>query len=389
MNATSWLLLLYSLPTNRNTERVAVWRRLKKIGAVQIKTSTYLLPDQPAQYEQFQWLAKQIRDYGGDSTLVRAQEIEGLTKDNVISLFNAARDKEYSQLRRSLQSFIPRRKKLDTELAAVELERLIRQFRELRQVDFFDSARGHDVAMLLRRAEGPRRSRQSEVLDAKQYRGRTWATRPRPEIDRVGSAWLISKFIDPKAKFAFTMTPSPGGEVIHFDMVDAEFSHHGDRCTFEMLLERFSIDDKALRRIGEMIHDADLEDAKFQRVECVGIDRVLKGWGKTGMSSDEILAQGFKCFDGLLLVLYMANQAYAQPATFAVIGDALPNENRAMGFVVQSAFKRLPILLGVPAAGYVITGRLGIVGGVRAGLIAAVVLTGVALALQVKYYRSP
>src|SRR5947199_10759575 len=110
MKATSWLLLLFSLPTNRNTERVAVWRRLKKMGAVQIKTSTYLLPDEPAQHEQFQWLAQQIRDYGGDSTLVRAQEIEGLTKDNVISQFNAARDKEYSQLRRSLQRFITRRK---------------------------------------------------------------------------------------------------------------------------------------------------------------------------------------------------------------------------------------------------------------------------------------
>jgi hypothetical protein len=105
MKATSWLLLLYSLPTNRNTERVAVWRRLKKIGAVQIKTSTYLLPDQPAQYEQFQWLAKQIRDFGGDSTLVRAQEIEGLTKEKVVSLFNAARDKEYVELKKGAAKF--------------------------------------------------------------------------------------------------------------------------------------------------------------------------------------------------------------------------------------------------------------------------------------------
>ena len=299
MNATSWLLLLYSLPTNRNTERVAVWRRLKKIGAVQIKTSTYLLPDQPAQYEQFQWLAKQIRDYGGDSTLVRAQEIEGLTKDNVISLFNAARDKEYSQLRRSLQSFIPRRKKLDTELAAVELERLIRQFRELRQVDFFDSARGHDVAMLLRRAEGPRHSRQSEVLDAKQYRGKTWLTRPRPEIDRVGSAWLISKFIDPKAKFVFAPIAQAVPDAIPFDMLDAEFSHHGNNCTFETLTKRFAISDKSVVKIGEMIHDADLDDARFQRVEAVGIDRVLKGWAKGGLPDEEILRRGFECFDAL------------------------------------------------------------------------------------------
>src|SRR5437870_11479742 len=98
MKATSWLLLLFSLPTNRNTERVAVWRRLKKMGAVQIKTSTYLLPDDAAQYEQFQWLAKQIRDYGGDATLVRAQEIEGLPNAKLIQLFDAARGIDYREL---------------------------------------------------------------------------------------------------------------------------------------------------------------------------------------------------------------------------------------------------------------------------------------------------
>jgi len=127
---------------------------LKKMGAVQIKTSTYLLPDGPVQYEQFQWLAQQIRDYGGDSTLVRAQEIEGLTKEKVIAMFNDARAKDYTELRKSLQGFIGRRKKMDAEMTAPELERLTRQFREIREVDFFDSARGHDVAMLLRRAEG-------------------------------------------------------------------------------------------------------------------------------------------------------------------------------------------------------------------------------------------
>src|SRR5438132_13346357 len=99
MKATSWLLLLFSLPTNRKTERVAVWRRLKKMGAVPIKTSTYLLPDEPAPYEQFQWLAQQIRDYGGDSTRVRAQEIEGLTKEKDVGMFNEARAKDCAELR--------------------------------------------------------------------------------------------------------------------------------------------------------------------------------------------------------------------------------------------------------------------------------------------------
>ena len=301
--ANSWLLLLFSLPTNRNTERVAVWRRLKKMGAVQIKTSTYLLPDEPTQYEQFQWLAKQIRDYGGDSTLVRAHEIEGLTKERVIAIFNDARAKDYGDLRKSLQSFIARQKKTDAEEAGSELERLMRRFREVRAVDFFDSPRGHDVAMLLRRAEGPKRPRELEKFDVKQYQGKTWLTRPRPEIDRVGSAWLIARFIDRKPKFVFASTLDAIPGAIPFDMLDAEFSHHGNYCAFETLTKRFAISDKSLVRIGEMIHDADLDDARFQRVEAVGIDRVLKGWAKEGLSDQEILRRGFECFDALYAFL--------------------------------------------------------------------------------------
>jgi hypothetical protein len=303
VSATSWLLLLFSLPTNRNTERVAVWRRLKKLGAVQIKTSTYLLPDETAQYEQFQWLAQQIRDYGGDSTLVRAQEIEGLTKEKLIAMFNDVRAKDYAELRKSLQAFIGRRKKLNAETAAAELERFTRQFREIREVDFFDSARGHDVAMLLRRAEGRSTARQLAVLDAKQYQGKTWLTRPRPEIDRVGSAWLISKFIDRKPKFVFAPRADAVPGAIPFDMLDAEFSHHGNYCTFETLIRRFAISDKVVAKIGEMIHDADLDDARFQRVEAVGIDRVLKGWAKEGLPDKEILRRGFECFDALYTFL--------------------------------------------------------------------------------------
>jgi hypothetical protein len=303
VTANSWLLLLFSLPTNRNTERVAVWRRLKKMGAVQIKTSTYLLPDEPAQYEQFQWLAKQIRDYGGDSTLVRAHEIEGLTKERVIAIFNDARAKDYGELRKSLQSFIEHQKKMDAEEVSSELERLTRRFREVRAVDFFDSPRGHDVAMLLRGAEGPQRSRHLETLDVKQYQGKTWLTRPRPEIDRVGSAWLIARFIDRKPKFVFASTADAIPGAIPFDVLDAEFSHHGNYCTFETLTKRFAILDKSLVKVGEMIHDADLDDARFQRVEAVGIDRVLKGWAKQGLSDQEILRRGFECFDALYAFL--------------------------------------------------------------------------------------
>ena len=298
MQATSWLLLLYSLPTRRKTERVAVWRRFKKIGAIQIKTSTYLLPDTPPQYEHLQWLAQRIRDFGGDATLVRVQEIEGMSNERLIALFNRARDEEYGAIKKSLHAFLARGKKAEPETKAAELEKLTRQFRAIREIDFFQSARGNDVQMLLRRAEETPRTTLPR-LEVKNYRGRTWLTRPRPEIDRVGSAWLIRRFIDPRAKFVFATAVPSNREIFPFDMVDVEFSHRGDRCTFETLIRRFGIEDKAITKIAEMIHDADLEDSKFQRSECIGIDRVLKGWAKSGMSDDQILVRGFECFDGL------------------------------------------------------------------------------------------
>jgi hypothetical protein len=294
----TWLLLLLRLPATHKTERVSVWRKLKKSGAIQIKTSTYLLPDNPPQYEHFQWLAQQIRDFGGDATLVRVQEIEGMPNQKLIALFNRARDEEYGAIKTALQRFLTRGRKTDPEASAVELERLTRQFRAIRDIDFFQSPRGQDVEMLLRRAEGtPKKT--LVRLEAKNYRGKTWLTRPRPEIDRVGSAWLIRRLIDPRAKFVFAATVPSNREILAFDMVDVEFSHHGDCCTFETLIRRFGIEDRAIRKIAEMIHDADLEDEKFQRSECIGIDRVLKGWAKEGLPDEEILRRGFECFDAL------------------------------------------------------------------------------------------
>src|SRR5947207_8043159 len=115
--------------------------------------------------------------------------------------------------------------------------------------------------MLHRRAEGgPKKA--LPRLEAKNYRGRTWLTRPRPEIDRVGSAWLIRRFIDPRAKFVFAAAVPSNREILPFDMVDVEFSHHGDCCTFEILIRRFDIEGKGIRKISDMIHDADREDAK-------------------------------------------------------------------------------------------------------------------------------
>lgn len=301
----SWLLLLFSLPATHKTARVAIWRKLQKSGAIQIKTSTYLLPDTPQQYELFQWLAKQVTDYGGESTLIRAREIEGLSDARIIGLFNAARDADYAAIAESVRklSGAPHSKQ---ERAFLDpLEKLRKTFRAIRAIDFFDAPKAHVAESLLERAAGAAQTRTSDRarLDRAKFRGQIWVTRPRPEIDRVASAWLIGTFIDPQAAFRFAPRPDAMPAAIPFDYAQGEFSHHGDDCTFETLLARFGIADKALRQIAEMVHDADLEDEKFQRTECVGLDRIFKGWAKAGMNDDEILVRGAACFDGLYAFL--------------------------------------------------------------------------------------
>ena len=296
----TWLLLLLRLPATHKAERVAIWRKLKKSGAIQIQTSTYVLPDEPARYESFQWLTQEVRSVGGDATLVRAREIEGLPNEKLIELFNTARAKEYATLRELLRALSNRRKTRSSPTFGDKLDRIRQQFREIRQTDFFNCPRAQDVEMLLRKMEGTQPCEASvPKVVTRDYRGRTWVTRPRPEIDRIGSAWLIRKFIDPKAKFIFAKKIPANGRVVSFDMLEADFSHQGDDCTFETLLKRFRIQDKMLRKMSEMIHDADLDDDKFERAECIGIDRVLKGWAREGISDQEILRRGFQCFDAL------------------------------------------------------------------------------------------
>jgi hypothetical protein len=292
---TKWILLLYELPTKKSSERVNLWRRLKKFGALSLKTSAYLLPDSPVHLERFQWLAQQIRDGGGEATLIRVSEIENLTASAVTALFNEARAADYQELIASVKELRKRR----SESFSAELEKLRARYSELREIDFFNSPRAHDVETLLQSTEESiaRKSAAVPRLRAQDYKGKTWLTRPRPEIDRIGSAWLIRKFIDSDAKFVFGSTPRKS--TIPYDMLDVEFTHHGDDCTFETLLKRFRIEDKAARILGEMIHDADLEDDKFHRTECVGLQRMFIGWAKLGLSDHEILEKGFGCFDAL------------------------------------------------------------------------------------------
>ncbi len=296
-----WLLLLYGLSAGHGAARVNLWRQLKRCGALPWKTSTYLLPDRPEHFERFQWLAQQVHDGGGDATVLRVSEIEGMSDRDIVRQFNETRAQDYDPLIAALTQLIARNKQKARASFAADLDKLTRQFEDARKLDFFDCPRAHDAQMLLQRAAGLRAGKAKDlpVLAAKRFHGRQWLTRPRPEIDRVGSAWLIRKFIDPKARFVFATDPAKHPAAIPYDMFEVEFSHHGDDCTFETLVKRFGITDKAVLKIAEMVHDADLEDGKFQTTGCIGIDQVLKGWAKRSLSDEELLKRGGECFDAL------------------------------------------------------------------------------------------
>jgi hypothetical protein len=295
-------VLLYELPTKRNTERVNIWRKLKKFGALALKTSAYVLPDDAAQYERFQWLSTQIRDAAGEATLIRVAQIEGVPNSRLVQMFNEARAADYKELGEAMRRSLAGKRVRHKNAPAPELEKYQRRFNEIQEVDYFKSSAGHDALRLLHRVEKPPAAKgigAAERLDPAKFTGRSWVTRPRPGIDRAGSAWLIRRFIDAKARFVFAMDPAKHPKALPFDMAEVEFSHHGDDCTFETLVKRFAITDKAVLKMAEMVHDADLEDEKFQRDECRGINAVLSGWARTNMTDAELLAKGMECFDGL------------------------------------------------------------------------------------------
>ena len=301
----TWLLLLFNLPAKHARYRVKVWRQLKKFGAIQLKTSTYMLPDEPVHYERFQLLAKEIVDDGGESALVRVKDIEGTPYPALVAMFNEARAREYDEVAEPLTLLIKNTKgrKTSPEIFSRQLQKLRQRFQEIYDIDFFQSSRGEDLERLFQRAESLESnngaSERKERLRAEDYQGKTWITRPRPEIDRVGSAWLIRKFIDPQAKFVFAQTPGKQKAALRYDTIDSEFGHDSDCCSFETLIKRFGIRERAVLRLAEIIHDTDLEDDKFHRVEGFGVDRVLKGWADQGLSDIEILLRGFQCLDGL------------------------------------------------------------------------------------------
>lgn len=305
-----WLLLIHQIPPKPSYLRVKIWRRIQRIGAVAIKNTVYVLPQSEQANEDLQWVLREIVEGGGDGTICEARFVDGLSDTQVEALFQAARDADYAQLaeearrlERDVRSALARPEK--RAQVEAELARLQRRFTEVTALDFCGAPGRRAVEELLSDLDarmkdtGAAAGKRGTVSE--NVRGRTWVTRKGVEVDRIASAWLIRRFIDPKARFKLVATKGhqPDAHELRFDMFEAEFTHEGDRCTFEVLIARFGLDDRGLSAIAEMVHDIDLKDSKFSRPETPGIGQLLAGMVLAHKQDERRLDRGAAIFDDL------------------------------------------------------------------------------------------
>ncbi len=285
------------------------WRKLRALGAVALKKSVYLLPFTPEHVEQFQWLSQEVQKDGGEATLLKVDQIENMARADVVRLFHEARNQEYRELierYRKVARGLPRKGGPSRQHEA--LVRLTRDIQRIREIDFFD-APGHEevkrlrdtIEMRLQPPPTPAAAPPRVALES--LKGRRWVTRPRPHIDRIGSAWLIRRFVDPNAKILFAPPDDFPADAIPFDALGAAFGHQGEDCTFETFLKKCGLRDRRLAALAEIVHEADLRDQKFRREEARGVDLAIRGLLALSKDDDEVLARGLVLFDSLYAAL--------------------------------------------------------------------------------------
>jgi hypothetical protein len=312
-----WLLLIHQLPPKPAYFRVKIWRRLQSLGAVAIKSSVYALPMNEETQEDFEWLLREIEEGGGEGSLCEARFMDGLSDAQVTALFNEAREADYEELAKEARGL--------TELVSGETaawnenvselqakhSRLRKRLAEIERIDFLGANGRESVAGILAGIEqhlsaalAQAEPEEAEMLmpePLESLKGKVWVTRRGVHIDPIACAWLIRLFIDSAARFKFVShkgyEPKPGE--LRFDMFEAEFTHKGDSCSFEVLLERIGLTDPALKAISEIVHDIDLKDDKFRRPEAVGIARLITGIAAAATPDDERIERGRTIFEDL------------------------------------------------------------------------------------------
>lgn len=310
MTETRWLMLIHQIPPRPGYLRVKVGRRLQALGAVAVKNSVYVLPRSDETLEDFQWVRREIVAGGGDASVCETRFVEGLSDHSVEALFNAARDEDYAALARDARAIQTaakggsKRPGSQRDKAGPAIVRLRKRLREVIEIDFFAASGRNAVEQLVAAVEADLRPARTDseprAMEPADVRGRTWVTRSGVHVDRIASAWLIRRFIDPEARFRFVPGHEPPQpDELRFDMFEAEFTHEGERCTFEVLLRRFALGEHALARIGELVHDIDLKDGRFNHLETVGLDHLIAGIAMRHQDDEGRLRDGAAAFDAL------------------------------------------------------------------------------------------
>ncbi|HXJ83563.1 MAG TPA: chromate resistance protein ChrB domain-containing protein [Candidatus Methylomirabilis sp.] len=311
-----WLTLLTSLPPTPTRHRVGVWRKLQRMGAIRLRGSAWILPENPETTERFQWLVQEIQSFRGEATLLRVDRVETMTDEEITGLFHKARSEEYEAVIRGCREILryldrhPGSDRRSTDQLRSRLDGLKRELDRVQAIDYLKSPAGERTRTLwettakrLRAAEARPAGVGGRHRTSLPPRGSTWVTRPRPHIDRIASAWLIRRFCDPDAKFAFADAADAARKGIPFDVLGADFGHHGEDCTFETVVKRFKIKDRRVRVIAEIVHEADLHDGKFTRNEAAGVDLAINGLAEATPDDHELLERGMAMFEGLYMVL--------------------------------------------------------------------------------------
>jgi hypothetical protein len=309
--AAGWLVLIHQIPPKPAYLRVKIGRRLSRVGAVAIKNSVYILPRGDSRMEDLQWIRREVIAGGGEAAILEAQLLDGLSDPDVEQLFRAEREPDYDLVCREARGLARQvRGRLSSERRRqleAQTQRLEQRLADIGALDFFGAA-GREVAaglvQALRSALLPQDGKLAADFASRseRYTGRTWVTRTGIHVDRIASAWLIRRWIDPRATFKFV--PSKGyvpeqGE-LRFDMFDAEFGHEGDRCTFEVLCARFGLAEAGLSAIAELVHDIDLKDEKFGRAETQGVAAQIIGVASLHRGDEARLQHGSQLFEQLL-----------------------------------------------------------------------------------------
>lgn len=304
-----WLLLAHQLPTRLSNARVKTWRRLQQIGAVASRNSVYVLPNTDQCREDFEWLRSEIVALGGDATVFSADAVSPGGGEEIVATFRRTRDADYRDLKREADKMMAsaRGKPASGKPAGPAWERSVRALRErftaIERIDFFNAAvreaAAASIAALEQRSPGRKRaaSHDTAPLPVADFRNRRWVTRPRPGVDRMASAWLIRRFVDPDATFAFV--DQPAAPDVPFDMYIGQFSHQGPLCTYEVLAQRFGLTEPAVERIGQIVHDLDMHDTKYSSADSPLVGRMVEGLRKIHADDRTLLDRGMEMFETL------------------------------------------------------------------------------------------